>query len=72
MDIDNFKQLSMTEKLSELRFNGNILGPYERNNEIPNGPKVPGDIYDLYDFFVFLSEDEKMVIPSRRNPLPEL
>ena len=67
MDIDQFKKLTLEEKLSELKFNGNLLGPYERNSE--QGGKVPGDIYELYDFWVYLSEDEKTVIPSRRNPL---
>jgi hypothetical protein len=70
MDIDSFKKLSTEEKLREIRYNGNILGPYERNGE-DGGPKTPGDIYELYDFWVYLSEDESMIIPSRRNPLPE-
>jgi hypothetical protein len=69
MEIDNFKKLTLDEKLSELKFNGNLLGPYERNGESGTA-KVPGDIYELYDFFVYLSEDEKTVVPSRRNPLP--
>lgn len=69
MDIDNFKKLTFEEKLSELKYNGNLLGGYERNGE-PGTPKVPGDIYELYDFFVYLSEDEKTVVPSRKNPLP--
>jgi hypothetical protein len=69
MDIDSFKTLTLEQKLKELKFSGQILGPYERNSE--NGSaKVPGDIYELYDFFVYLSEDEKTVVPSRRNPLP--
>jgi hypothetical protein len=67
MDIDQFKKLTLEGKLSELKFNGNLLGPYERSSE--QGGKVPGDIYELYDFWVYLSEDEKTVIPSRRNPL---
>ncbi len=69
MDIESFKKLTMEEKLSELKYNGGLLGPYERNGE-QSGPKIPGDIYELYDFWVFLSEDEQMIIPSRRNPLP--
>lgn len=69
MDIDSFKKLTQEEKLNELKFNGHILGPYERNGE-QGTSKVPGDIYELYDFFVYLSEDEKTVVPSRRNPLP--
>jgi hypothetical protein len=69
MDIDSFKTLTLEQKLKELKFSGQILGPYERNSE--NGSaKVPGDIYELYDFFVYLSEDEKTVVPARRNPLP--
>lgn len=69
MDIDEFKKLTMEQKLTELKYSGNLLGPYDRNGE-PGSPKTPGDIYELYDFFVYLSEDETMVIPSRRNPLP--
>lgn len=68
MDIDTFKKLTLDEKLSALKYDGNLIGPYERNSE--NGAsKVPGDIYELFDFFVYLSEDEKTVVPSRRNPL---
>lgn len=69
MDIENFKKLTLEQKLSEIKYNGQILGPYERNSE-NGGAKVPGDIYELYDFFVYLSEDEGTVVPSRRNPLP--
>jgi hypothetical protein len=69
MDIDNFKKLSLEEKLAELKFNGHLLGSYERNGE-NGGAKIPGDIYELYDFYVYLSEDENIVVPSRRNPLP--
>jgi hypothetical protein len=69
MDIDQFKKLSLDEKLSELRYSGTLLGSYERNSENSTS-KVPGDIYELYDFWVYLSEDEKTVVPSRRNPLP--
>lgn len=68
MDIDQFKKLTLPEKLAEIRYHGNILGYYERSGE-PGAPKVPGDIYELYDFWVYLSEDEKTVIPTRRNPL---
>jgi hypothetical protein len=68
MDIDQFKQLNFEQKLSELKYNGNLLGSYERSTE--QGIKVPGDIYELYDFWVYLSEDEKTIIPTRRNPLP--
>ncbi len=71
MDIDTFKTLTHEQKLSEIKFNGTILGPYDRNSE-DNIKKVPGDIYQIADFFVYLSEDEKIVVPSRRNPLPEL
>ncbi|HKG69251.1 MAG TPA: hypothetical protein VK369_13265 [Segetibacter sp.] len=69
MDIEQFKKLSLDEKLSELRYSGTLLGSYERNSENSTS-KVPGDIYELYDFWVYLSEDEKTVVPSRRNPLP--
>ncbi len=69
MDIVSFKKLTHEQKLKELRFSGEILGPYERNAD-PGNAKVPGDIYALYDFFVYLSEDENTVVPSRRNPLP--
>lgn len=71
MDIDQFKKLTLEEKLSELKYSGNLLGPYERNSE-NSSAKTPGDIYELYDFWVYLSDDEKTVIPSRRNPLPVL
>ena len=68
MTIESFKQLTLEQKLSELRNNGDLLGSYERNGE-QNGPKVPGDIFALYEFWVYLSDDEETVIPSRRNPL---
>jgi len=71
MDIDQFKKLTLDQKLLELKYHGNLLGPYERNGE-QGGTKTPGDIYELHDFWVYLSEDEKMVIPSRRNPLQVL
>ena len=67
MTIESFKQLTLEEKLSELRHNGELLGSYERNSE--NGPKVPGDIFALYDFWVYLSDDEETIVPSRRNPI---
>ncbi len=69
MDIEQFKKLTLDQKLSELRYSGTLLGSYERNSE-NSSAKVPGDIYELYDFWVYLSEDEKTVVPSRRNPLP--
>lgn len=68
MDIDSFKTLTHDQKLKEIKYNGNMLGSYERNSE-NNATKTPGDIYELYDFWVYLSEDEKIVVPSRRNPL---
>jgi len=68
MTIENFKLLTLEEKLSQLKYNGELLGSYERNGE-PNAPKIPGDIFALYDFWVYLSEDEQTVIPSRRNPI---
>ena len=69
MDIDSFKKLAIHEKLKEIKYNGNILGSYDRNAE-NGGSKTPGDIYALFDFWVYLSEDETIIIPSRRNPLP--
>lgn len=69
MDIEQFKKLTLDEKLSELKYSGTLLGSYERNSE-NSASKVPGDIYELYDFWVYLSEDEKTIVPSRRNPLP--
>ena len=69
MDIDSFKKLATHEKLKEIKYNGNILGSYDRNAE-NGGAKTPGDIYALHDFWVYLSEDESIIIPSRRNPLP--
>jgi hypothetical protein len=68
MTIEAFKQLSTEQKLKELRFTGELLGSYDRNSE-HNGPKTPGDIFALYDFWVYLSDDEEMIIPTRRNPL---
>lgn len=68
MTIEQFKELSLPEKLNVIRYEATLLGSYERNGE-HNGPKTPGDIYALHDFWVFLSDDETMVIPSRRNPL---
>jgi len=68
MTIEQFKTLTLEKKLSEIKYNGNILGSYERPNE-EGGTKVPGDIYELHDFWVYLSEDEQIVIPTRRNPL---
>ena len=68
MTIESFKQLTLEQKLSELRNNGDLLGSYERNGE-QNGPKVPGYMFDWYEFWVYLSDDEETVIPSMRNPL---
>ena len=70
MTIENFKTLTHKQKLIELKHSGELLGSYERNVE-DGGNKTPGDIFRLSDFWVFLSDDEKMVIPTRRNPLPE-
>ncbi len=69
MTIEQFKELSHEQKLKELRFSGELLGSYERNNE-NGGPKTPGDIYAVHDFWVYLSDDEEIIVPSRRNPLP--
>ncbi|HMZ46059.1 MAG TPA: hypothetical protein PLU36_04590 [Chitinophagaceae bacterium] len=71
MTIENFKSLPIEKKLIELKHSAELLGSYERNSE-NGGPKTPGDIYALYDFWVFLSDDEKMLIPTRRNPFPEV
>jgi hypothetical protein len=71
MTIENFKELSHAKKLIELKYSAELLGSYIRNAE-DDGEKTPGDIYALYDFWVFLSEDEKLIIPTRRNPLPPL
>ncbi len=68
MTIEQFKDLSLPEKLKEIKYNGNILGPYERPSE-DGGKRTQGDIYEIYDFWVFLSEDEDMVIPTRKNPV---
>ncbi len=68
MTIDHFKTMTLEEKLSEVKYHGNILGPYERPNE-EGGTKVPGDIYEVHDFWVYISEDEQTVIPTRRSPL---
>ncbi|NNV55101.1 hypothetical protein [Limnovirga soli] len=66
MTIDQFKTLNHPEKLKEIKYNGILLGSFERNNE-PGGKKQPGDLFELHDFWVFLSEDEQTVIPTRRN-----
>lgn len=68
MNIEEFKLMKHAEKLAALKQSGELLGYYERNDE-NGGPKTPGDIYELADFFVYLSEDETLVIPSRRNPI---
>jgi hypothetical protein len=68
MTIEQFKDLSHPEKLKEIRYNGNLLGPYERPSE-DGGRRTQGDIYEIHDFWVFLSEDEEMVIPTRKNPV---
>ena len=68
MTIESFKQLTIEEKLKELKYSGELLGSYERNSE-NNGPKTPGDIFALYDFWVYLSDDQEFVIPTRKNPL---
>ena len=69
MTIEAFKELTLEQKIKELKYSGELLGSYERNSE-NNGPKTPGDIFALYDFWVYLSEDEETVIPTRRNPIP--
>lgn len=67
MTIEEFKTLTFDKKLAQLKYHGELLGPYERTDE--KGNKVPGDIYELHDFWVYLSEDENVVIPTRRNPI---
>ncbi len=69
MTIEEFKELSHGKKIIELKYSADLLGSYLRNAE-DGGEKTPGDIYALYDFWVFLSDDEKLIIPTRRNPLP--
>ena len=69
MTIEAFKLLAHEEKLKELKYNGNLLGSYERSNA-DGGKKQPGDIFELYDFWVYLSDDEQTVVPTRRNPVP--
>ncbi|MDB5231116.1 MAG: hypothetical protein JWN76_1921 [Chitinophagaceae bacterium] len=69
MTIEEFKELTHEQKLNELKHNGELLGPYLRNGDGMDKPKTPGDIFALYEFWVFLSEDESMVIPSRKNIL---
>jgi hypothetical protein len=69
MTIEHFKTLTHAEKLSEIKYHGTLLGSYDRPNE-EGGSKVPGDIFELHDFWVYLSDEEDMVIPTRRNPLP--
>ncbi len=70
MTIESFKELAHELKIKELKYSGELLGSYDRNSE-NNGPKTHGDIFALYDFWVYLSDDEETIIPSRRNPLPE-
>jgi hypothetical protein len=70
MTIEQFKELAHHEKLNEIRHNGELLGSYDRPNE-DGGAKTPGDIYAVHDFWVYLSEDETMAIPTRKNPIPE-
>lgn len=68
MTIEDFKTMPLEKKLLEVKHNGNILGSYDRPNE-SGGSKTPGDIYEVHDFWVYISDDEETVIPSRRNPI---
>jgi len=68
MTIENFKKLSLDQKLIEIKYHGELLGSYERPTE-EGGLKIPGDIYAIYDFWVYVSEDEQTVVQARRNPL---
>jgi hypothetical protein len=70
MTIEDFKKMALEAKLLEVKHHGNILGSYERPNE-SGGSKTPGDIYEVHDFWVYISEDEETIIPSRRNPIAE-
>lgn len=69
MTIEHFKTLTLAEKLTEIKYNGDLLGSYDRPNE-EGGTKIPGDIFGLYNFWVYLSDDEQLVIPTRKSPLP--
>lgn len=68
MTIEQFKGLTLEGKLEQLKYHGELLGSYERPSE-EAGKKQSGDIFQLGDFWVFLSDDEKTVIPTRRNVL---
>jgi hypothetical protein len=68
MTIEAFKALSLEKKLIEIKYHGEMLGSYERSNE-NGGKKQPGDIFALFEFWVFLSDDEQTVVPTRRNPI---
>lgn len=68
MTIEQFKTLTHDQKLEQIKYHGELLGSWERPGE-ENGKKIPGDIFQLGDFWVFLSDDEKTVIPTRRNVL---
>lgn len=68
MTIEDFKTLTPEAKLLEVKYHGNILGAYDRPNE-GGGSKTPGDIYEVHDFWVYVSEDEQIIVPSRRNPI---
>ena len=68
MTIENFKELTFEEKLQQLKHHGELLGSYDRTVE-PYLPKEPGDSFALFEFWVYLSDDEKTVIPTRRNPI---
>ena len=68
MTIDHFKTLTLDKKLLEVKYHGNLLGAYDRSNA-EGGLKVPGDIYEVHDFWVYISDDEQTVIPSRRCPV---
>lgn len=68
MTIEQFKTLTHEQKLVEIKYNGDLLGSWERPSE-EAGKKQPGDIFQLGEFWVFLSDDEKTVIPTRRNVL---
>ncbi len=69
MTIEHFKTLTLAEKLLEIKYHGTLLGNYERISA-DGGKKQPGDIFALHSFWVFLSDDEKTVVPTRRDLTP--
>ncbi len=53
MDIENFKKLTLEEKLSEIKYNGQILGAYERNSENAGALQIsPGTLAPPFSLFL--------------------